>query len=181
VEGVIAGLLGARSQESTEIIGDAKRQSVPTVHDLIDGSKVSAAAKSKANETASLAKEPTSVTEAKASKIRGVSELKTGQVTANINNSGSIDEMRGTVRDTVSQGIKMGKDAVSKAQAAVGLATERIESKAQSSAISHASAVEKAFHERYDKPNTFDRSVEDVLYERYKPIDERDNTVLRGI
>lgn len=58
---------------------------------------------------------------------------------------------------------------------------ERIESKVQSSALSHSSAVEKALKERYDRPDGLDKSVEDALADRYVPVDSRDNTVLRGV
>ena len=94
---------------------------------------------------------------------------------------GTIDAARGAVRDAFSKGIEKGKEMVGKAQAAVGLAEEKMESRAQSSMISHSSAVEKALHERYEKPDPLTKSAEEVLEERYKPIDERDNTVLRGV
>lgn len=94
---------------------------------------------------------------------------------------GTIDAARGAVRDAVHKGIEIGKEAVGKAQAAVGLAAEKMESKAQSSTLSHSSAVEKALHERYQKPDALDQKVEEALKERYKPIDKRDNTVLRGV
>lgn len=41
--------------------------------------------------------------------------------------------------------------------------------------------MEKALHERYEKSGEIEKSVEQVLEERYKPVDERDNTVLRGV
>lgn len=94
---------------------------------------------------------------------------------------GTVDAARGAVRDVVNKGIEKGKEAIGKAQAAVGLATEKLESKAQAATLSHSSAVEKALHERYEKPNGLNKSVEETLEERYKPIDARDNTVLRGV
>jgi MICOS complex subunit MIC12 len=94
---------------------------------------------------------------------------------------GTVDAARGALRDTFNKGIEKGKATIGKAQAAVGLATEKMESKAQAATLSHSSAVEKALHERYEKPSSLDKSVEETLAERYKPIEERDNTVLRGM
>lgn len=94
---------------------------------------------------------------------------------------GTVDAARGAVRDVVSKGIEKGKEAIGKAQAAVGLAAEKIESKGQSAMLSHSSAVEKALHERYEQPKPLTKTVEEALEERYKPIDKRDNTVLRGV
>jgi len=94
---------------------------------------------------------------------------------------GTVDAARGAVRDVVNKGIEKGKEAIGKAQAAVGLAVEKIESKGQSAMLSHSSAVEKALQERYEQPTPLTKTVEEALEERYKPIDHRDNTVLRGV
>ncbi|EPE34508.1 hypothetical protein GLAREA_10202 [Glarea lozoyensis ATCC 20868] len=91
---------------------------------------------------------------------------------------GTIDAARGAVRDVISSGIEKGKEALGKAQAAIGF----VENKAVSGQTAPVpSAVEKALHERYEKANGLNKSVEQVLEERYKPIDTRDNTVLRGV
>lgn len=96
--------------------------------------------------------------------------------------AGTVDAARGALRNVVSKGIEKGKEVVSKAQEAVGLATEKVQS------VSHdktsglqESDVEKALRERYETPKGFDKSAEEVLEERYKPIGQRDNTVLRGV
>jgi altered-inheritance-of-mitochondria protein 5 len=94
---------------------------------------------------------------------------------------GTIDAARGTLRDTFNKGIEKGREVIGKAQAAVGLAAEKMESKTQAATLSHSSAVEKALHERYEKPDPLNKTVEETLEERYKPIDARDNTVLRGV
>jgi len=94
---------------------------------------------------------------------------------------GTVDATRGVVRDAINKGIVKGKEAIGKAQAVVGLAAEKIESKGQSTLLSHSSAVEKALHERYEQPRPLTKTVEEALEERYKPIDKRDNTVLRGV
>lgn len=44
------------------------------------------------------------------------------------------------------------------------------------------SDVRKALHQRYEKTTAVDtRSAEEVLKARYKPIDNQDHTVLRGL
>lgn len=94
--------------------------------------------------------------------------------------AGTVDAARGAVRNITSKDIEKGKEAIGKAQAAIGVTTEKVESEVPSNA-SGMSAVEKALHERYEKPNVLNKSVEEALEERYKPIDSRDNTVLRGV
>jgi altered-inheritance-of-mitochondria protein 5 len=114
---------------------------------------------------------------AKAKTDKAVADAKTGaqEVADSIKQSGgTVDAARGALRDAVHKGIEKGKDMIGKAEAAVGLATERVESKAQSSTLSHSSAVEKALHERYEKEDPLKKSVEEALEERYKPIDTRD-------
>ena len=115
---------------------------------------------------------------------RAVAETETGihAVSDSIRNGpGTVDAARGVVRDALSKGIEKGKEAVGKATAAVGLTAAKIDSKAQSAGLHYSSAVEKALQERYEKPNGMNKSVEEALEERYKPIDHRDNTLLRGV
>jgi altered-inheritance-of-mitochondria protein 5 len=121
---------------------------------------------------------------AKAKADRTVADAKSGahDAAGSIRSSGgTVDAARGALRDVISKGIEKGKEAVSKAHAAVGLAADKMESKSQSATLSHSSVVEKALHERYEKPDELNKSVEEALEERYKPIDSRDNTVLRGV
>ena len=91
---------------------------------------------------------------------------------------GTIDAARGAVRDVISSGIEKGKEALGKAQVALGAAENKVGSSLPATGLS---SVEKALHERYEKPDGLGKSVEEVLEERYKPIDARDNTVLRGV
>jgi len=121
---------------------------------------------------------------AKVKKDKARADIKSGAQTVSdslSSSGGTVDAARDAVRGVISKGIEKGKEAIEKAQAAVGLAVDKMESKGQSSALSHSSAVEKALHERYEKPNGLDKSPEEVLAERYKSIDSRDNTVLRGV
>jgi len=96
--------------------------------------------------------------------------------------AGTVDAARGALRNVVSKGIEKGKEAIAKAQETMGLATENAESMSQGeSSGMQESDVERAMRERYETPKGFDRSAEEVLEERYKPIEQRDNTILRGV
>lgn len=95
---------------------------------------------------------------------------------------GTVDAARGALRNVVSKGIEKGKKAIGKAQETVGLAAEKVQSVSQGKTSSLKEPdVEKAMRERYETPKGFDKSMEEVLEERYRPIDQRDNTVLRGV
>jgi altered-inheritance-of-mitochondria protein 5 len=88
---------------------------------------------------------------------------------------GTVDAARSAVRGAISKGIEKGREALGITQNGVGLGKENLESKEQLSSLSSTSAVEKALQERYQRRP--EKSVEDALAERYKPIDARDNTV----
>lgn len=76
---------------------------------------------------------------------------------------------------------QVGKDVVGRAKAAVLLAEERAEAKVDAKLL-HVSEIEKVLNQRYEKDDSvMKKSVKEVLAERYKPIDERDNSRLRGI
>ncbi|KAG9234402.1 hypothetical protein BJ875DRAFT_16283 [Amylocarpus encephaloides] len=116
---------------------------------------------------------------AKSRTDRAVADAKTGaQSAANSiqRSGGTVDAVRGAVREAVSKGIEKGKEALGKAE-------EKLESVGSKliPTSSESSAVEKALHERYQKPDALKKSAEEILAERYKPIDSRDNTVLRGV
>ncbi|KAJ8059661.1 hypothetical protein OCU04_011310 [Sclerotinia nivalis] len=91
---------------------------------------------------------------------------------------GTVDAARETVRNAVSRGIEAGKDIAQKAGAAVGIAEQKIVSGSGNSANSD---VERALRERFEGPTRLDKSVQQALEERYTPIDQRDNSTLRGI
>ncbi len=121
---------------------------------------------------------------ANARQNRAVANVKSGaqEVVDKLRHSGgTVDAARGAVRDTVNRGIEKGREAIGKAQAAIGLVADNLESKAQSVTLSHSSEVEKALHERYEKSNGLNKTVEEALEERYKPIEARDNSILRGV
>jgi altered-inheritance-of-mitochondria protein 5 len=86
-------------------------------------------------------------------------------------------------RGAVERGVERAHDFVERTKAAVHLAEERAEAKADAKLL-HVSEIEKALAERYDsarREERMKRSVEEVLRERYTPVDKRDNTQLRGI
>ncbi|PVH85349.1 hypothetical protein DL98DRAFT_651190 [Cadophora sp. DSE1049] len=209
MEGTAARLLGGGLQKSRKGIEEAEKAAGPKVQEAVDRSKAAvrknadhaavgidrAAAKTiQGAERAGVeAKEKLSQAGLKAGEARDAVTAKTERVGANAkagahdaaesvkHSGGTIDAARGAIRDAVSKGIEKGKEAIGKAQAAVGLATEKIESKGQSAGLSHSSAVEKALHERYQQPTFHEKSVEEALAERYTPIDAKDNTRLRGV
>lgn len=149
-------------------------------------SKVAAASKTKAQEAAVSSKKELRSAGEKSAELRDAAKAKAERVAADakvgaqdaaesVRNGGTVDAVRGVVRDTFTKGIEKGKEAIGKASAAIGLAEQKLESKSQSS------AVEKALSERYEKPDPLKKTVEEALEERYKPIEKRDNTVLRGV
>ncbi|KAK4104058.1 hypothetical protein N658DRAFT_521867 [Parathielavia hyrcaniae] len=100
------------------------------------------------------------------------------------------DEARGVVseaveeaRGAVSKGMEKAHGLVEKTKAMVHLAEDKAEGKVDARML-HVSAVEKALAERYDsarREERMKRSAEEVLRDRYIPMDGRDNSQLRGI
>ncbi|KAM3074659.1 hypothetical protein ACMFMG_008087 [Clarireedia jacksonii] len=95
--------------------------------------------------------------------------------------AGVVEGARSSVREAVQRGIEKGKDIAQKASAAVGLVEQKIEEKAPVPVAAPASDVEKALRERFEGPSNLDKSVQEALEERYRPIDQRDNSELRGV
>lgn len=85
------------------------------------------------------------------------------------------------VRQDVAKGIEKGREMVGRAKAAVYLAEERAEAKMDARLL-HVSEIERVLNQRYQRDESvMKKSVKEVLAERYTPIDQRDNTKLRGI
>ncbi|KAK4156265.1 hypothetical protein C8A00DRAFT_41230 [Chaetomidium leptoderma] len=92
-----------------------------------------------------------------------------------------VSEAREVVSQGMERGMEKAHDLVERTKAAVHLAEERAESRVDAKLL-HLSAVEKALAERYDaarREERMKRSVEDVLRERYIPMENRDNSELR--
>ncbi|KAL2259096.1 hypothetical protein VTK26DRAFT_7348 [Humicola hyalothermophila] len=83
----------------------------------------------------------------------------------------------------VAKGVEKAQDLVEKAKAAANLVEEKAETAVDPKPV-HLSEVERALQERFDsrlREQRMQRSVEEVLRERYTPIDKRDNSRLRGL
>ncbi|KAF3761147.1 hypothetical protein M406DRAFT_324655 [Cryphonectria parasitica EP155] len=79
------------------------------------------------------------------------------------------------------RGFRRGKEVASKAKAAVGLAEEKIEKKVVQAASS-VSDVESVLQQRYEGRHgkaALDKSVDEILADRYRPVEELDNSKLR--
>ncbi|KAL2159730.1 hypothetical protein VTH06DRAFT_2299 [Thermothelomyces fergusii] len=86
-------------------------------------------------------------------------------------------------REAVEKGVEKAHDLAEKTKAAVHLAEERADSEVYAKLLP-VSDIEKALAERYDsalREERMKRSVEEVLRERYLPLDKRDNSRLRGL
>ncbi|KAK4200660.1 hypothetical protein QBC40DRAFT_279492 [Triangularia verruculosa] len=80
------------------------------------------------------------------------------------------------IGEVVEKTVEKGKEVYDKAKAKVYLAEEKLESKVDAK-LEGVSEIERALAERFDqekRERNLERSVEEVLAERYKPIDERD-------
>jgi len=209
MEGAVARLLGTGLEKSREGIEQGEKIAGPKVQEAVDRSK--AAARKGADQAATGIDRATAATisgadkavastkdqlrhaGAKSTEYGDAVKAKADRVAVNAKSGaqdaaetvrqsgGTVDAARGAVRDVVSKGIEKGKQVLGQAQAAVGLATDKLESKAQSAGLSHSSAVEKALHERFEKSDELNKSQQEALAERYVPIDARDNTTLRGV
>jgi len=95
--------------------------------------------------------------------------------------AGVAGQVKQDVTGAVARGIEKGKDVVGRAKAAVYLAEERAEAKVDAKLL-HVSEIERVLNQRYQRDESvMEKSAKEVLAERYKPIDQRDNSRLRGI
>lgn len=89
---------------------------------------------------------------------------------------------QGAVASALEKGRDKAQEMVDKVKTAVGLAEDKPAATADGKEGKTPSAVERALQQRYEKPETkATRTVAEVLRERYTPMDERDNTMLRGL
>jgi MICOS complex subunit MIC12 len=89
-------------------------------------------------------------------------------------------EAKDIVSTTLEKGREKAKEVVDRAKTAVGLAEEKVEELVGDNK-SRLSPVQQALRQRYEKPSKETRTVAEILKERYIPLDQRDNTVLRGL
>lgn len=111
-------------------------------------------------------------------KIRNVTD-KVRQEAASTG-TGVVESARGAIRDVISKGIEKGKDVVGKAQDAVGNAVGKAESNIHNTSLT-TSREEETLRQRYEKSSELSKTVDEALAERYTPIDQRNNTILRGV
>jgi len=74
----------------------------------------------------------------------------------------------------VGKGVATGKEAAEKAKAGAGAVERQLVGGLDAD-------VEKALRQRYEKSAAMNKTVDDILKERYKPEDQRDRSVLRGL
>lgn len=90
-------------------------------------------------------------------------------------------EAKEIVNTTLDQGREKAKEVVGRAKNAVGLAEAQVEEMVGDKAKSRLSPVQQALRQRYEKHSKETRTTAEILKERYIPMDQRDNTLLRGL
>lgn len=95
----------------------------------------------------------------------------------------TAEQTKGTLSTLFEKGKETATSLMDKARSATGLAGDKVERAIDGqTAAADMSDVRKALHQRYEKTTAVDtRSAEEVLKARYKPIDNQDHTVLRGL
>ncbi len=112
---------------------------------------------------------------AAARKAAEETRTRASQVAANVENKSTA------AKGVLQRGIEKGKELAGETKTTVELAEKKLASKVES-AMAPLSDVEKALQQRYGRgEDIMSKSIHEVLDERYKPIDQRDNTVLRGL
>lgn len=93
-----------------------------------------------------------------------------------------VEEGQGALASAWKSGKDTATDLASKAKATVAAVESKLEPTVDGKIIPALNPVEKALHERYERPEAkVNKTVAEALRERYVPFDERDNTVLRGL
>lgn len=94
---------------------------------------------------------------------------------------GAAEEAKGGFFSWFSSGKEKAAELVNAAKSAVGVGAGVTAIDGQTISAS-MTPVQKALHQRYDKSQAKDtRTVAEVLQARYVRMDERDNSVLRGV
>lgn len=91
-------------------------------------------------------------------------------------------EAKGVIASALDSGREKARQVVGIAKSTVGIAEDKVELKADGQVMPATGAVERALHQRYERPESkHNLTVAEALAERYTPLDKRDNTVLRGL
>jgi MICOS complex subunit MIC12 len=97
----------------------------------------------------------------------------------------TASKAEGAVKETAGEAAAESKSMFSwawaKGQDKAQDVADSVKPKADGKILTPLSPVEKALHQRYEKPTSSNKTVAEILSERYKPMDQQDNTVLRGV
>lgn len=91
------------------------------------------------------------------------------------------DEAKSSVFGAIGSGLKKGKEALSMARAKVVSAEEKVEAKVDAKLDEALSPVERTLRQRYEGPRWTDKTPEEILADRYTPMDQRPEAELRGV
>jgi hypothetical protein len=114
-----------------------------------------------------------------ASAANALGEAKADMARATQVRQAKIEEAKAAGRGAIASSTEEEKEVVDAAKKAAALGDE-FEAKADAKPTP-MSDVEKALDQRFKKSDTMNRSIPDVLAERYQSLGQRDNTRLRGI
>ncbi|KAK5987141.1 hypothetical protein PT974_11259 [Cladobotryum mycophilum] len=90
------------------------------------------------------------------------------------------EQAQGVISSAIEKGRDQAKALVGKAKTAVGLAESQVEEMVGNK-VETQNPVGKALEQRYGNNGKDTRTIQEVLKERYMPMDHRDNTQLRGL
>ncbi|KAI0434294.1 hypothetical protein F5Y09DRAFT_296546 [Xylaria sp. FL1042] len=162
VETAISRLWARGLSEVREEAEEGEEDGTAAARDL--SNKAEAEAREKSDSVAAAAKSAYADAKAKSAELTSEAEKKTGE---------KADEAKGSILGAIGKGIEKGREAFGKTKSAVVGAEEK--------ADLTVSPVEKALQQRYEGPGELDQTVEEALAARYTPIDEKDNTDLKGL
>ncbi|KAM7209188.1 hypothetical protein V8F20_000526 [Naviculisporaceae sp. PSN 640] len=160
-------------------LGPIKRDPVAVSEQVATPTSSSTSRSTTGSVTDALAQRATNAQHALAEKKE---DVKTRLLRARDEAASYAAETKEEAKGVLASAVEKGRHMVGKAKAAVHLAEEKLEARVDAKLL-HVSEVEKALAERFEKPKVdpMSRSVEEVLAERYVPLDKRDNSRLRGI
>ncbi|KAI0811995.1 hypothetical protein GGR55DRAFT_639957 [Xylaria sp. FL0064] len=127
-------------------------------------SKAQAEAREKSDSVAAAAKSAYADAKAKSAELASKAEKKTEE---------KAEEAKGSILGAIGKGIEKGREVLGRTKSAIIATEEKVDPT--------ISPVEKALQQRYEGPGELNQTVEEALAARYTPIDEKDNTNLKGI
>ena len=91
-------------------------------------------------------------------------------------------EAKGAIASALEAGQEAATGLIRNAKAAVGIVESKVEGALSGDKLPGLNPVQKALQQRYEHPEAKNnKTVAEVLRERYLPVEQRDNTVLRGV